>query len=205
MIHIYYTSYNKYAVKCKGRRWEQMHKNSVKIPTYLHGFIVYINHWGSQIKSRYPLKAYLCTYRCIKMGNKWGKIDLCWVVYWSHTMEQFKQSPCWIGMSNIISLSLYHHSRIQQLDKLTNEKFLVIAIMISPFFISCWMTPINTIMCLIIWLTWVPISEAKIITTTCVNPWTSSCIHTKPSFFSPFKDDKGFIIDLVIERWGLRL
>ena len=60
------------------------------------------------------------SFLCIKMGNKWGKIDLCWVVYWSHTMEQFKQSPCWIGIYNIISLSLYHHSRIQQLDKLTN-------------------------------------------------------------------------------------
>ena len=99
--------------------------------------------------------------------------------------------------------SLHHHSRIQQqLDKLTDEKSLLVAIPINPL-------PIlgirkDTVMCIIIWLTWVPIFKLQFSSAAGINPRTSFCINTNPSRFLLSKDNKGFIIDLVIEILGVR-
>ena len=98
--------------------------------------------------------------------------------------------------------SLHHHSRIQQqLDKLTNEKPLLVAIPISPLPILGIQT--DTVMCIIIWLTWVPIFKLQFSSAAGINPRTSFCINTNPSRFFLSKDNKRFIIDLVIEILGL--
>ena len=97
--------------------------------------------------------------------------------------------------------SLHHYSRIQQqLDKLTNEKPLVVAIIIKPF--SSLGTQSDTVMCIIIWLTWVPIFKLQLSSAAGINPRTSLCINTNPSRFFLSKDNKRFIIDLVIEVLG---
>jgi len=93
---------------------------------------------------------------------------------------------------------LHHHSRIQhQLDKLTDEKSLLVAIPISPLPILGIQT--DTVMCIIIWLTWVPIFKLQFSSAAGIDPRTSFCINTNPSRFLLSKDNKRFIIDLVIE------
>merc|ERR1712051_193813 len=100
--------------------------------------------------------------------------------------------------------SLHHYSKSQhQLDKLTNERKLIIANIIKPFPIMyiklCYKT---TVVCPI-WLTWVPILKFQFSSAACVNPWTTFCIDTNPSPFRPSKDINRFSKDLVIGIFGV--